>query len=131
VVGLLGLHAFELQRYGVLPERAIVLQAQQQLPAAGPEVFVLRAGEHDAACVPRLSEDEFTAPSSQRDYAVSGLVRLASEIEGLPMPHVTQGDQLEAAATPGVDLRHFDAQVCTRAADSVLRGSREASISRR
>ncbi|HKU41060.1 MAG TPA: hypothetical protein VJR89_23015 [Polyangiales bacterium] len=115
VLGLLALHAFELQRYGVLPERALVLQAQQQLRAAGPEVFVLRATERDAACGPRLSDDEYTAPSSQRDYAVSGLVRLASELEGLPMPEVTQGDDLERAAAPSIDLRHVQAQVCARA----------------
>jgi len=147
VVALLLLRAYELERFGVAPERAMLMQAAAELtrirgappprtvtppgetslsaatdPNAIRSVFVLRPGRDAEACAPRFSDDEFTAPSSQHDFATLGIVRAASLRAGVPMPteitHGTLAAEAHAAARAGVpviDLRVIPDAICARA----------------
>jgi hypothetical protein len=112
----------DLHYLGVLPERALVLQAATALRQARTDapdlssIYVVRAGAEDHACATRLSDDEFTAPSSQHDFAIGGIVRLASVLSQLPVPRVTQGTvPTSASAVAKIDLRQVDAITCSRA----------------
>lgn len=111
--------ALELQRWAVLPERALVLSAahalqalQPQLATSAARLYVTRAGPEDRACGPRLSDDELGAPSSEHDFAVMGIVRLASSLRALPMPRLVQAASWPAARAPVLDLRHVDVASC-------------------
>ncbi len=147
VIALLLLRAYELERFGVVPERAMLMQAAAELarirgapptpavtapgetslsaatdPTAIPSVFVLRPERDAEACAPRLSDDEFTAPSSQHDFATAGIVRAASLRAGVPVPaEITHGTRAaEAAAAiragvPVIDLRVIPEAICAGA----------------
>jgi hypothetical protein len=130
--------ANELWHLAVVPERALLIQAASELTRAravrshGPLVEetrlvhiedfsldVVRAGPDDIACVPRLSDDEFTAPSSQHDFAVRGIVRLASELTpgSASVESLTDRKPLppSAANYVRIDLRRVAAAACARA----------------
>lgn len=130
--------ASELWHLAVVPERALLIQAASELTRAragrlhGPRVDetqivhiadlaldVVRAGPDDIACVPRLSDDEFTAPSSQHDFAVRGIVRLASELTPRSASMESLADRKplppSAAGSVRIDLHRVAAAACARA----------------
>jgi hypothetical protein len=145
VVCLVLVCARELWQLAVVPERALLIQAAQELvradssrsfmPAARaqaqPSTYfeelvleVVRAGPNDSACAPRLSDDEFTAPSSQHEFAVRGILRLARELtrrpgpaslENLAVRDLLQPSAAAGVAAPRVDLRRIGATACARA----------------
>ena len=140
--------ASDLWHLAVVPERALLIQAASELallrgsrpPGAGSrcvaaeqarivhvtelDLDVVRAGPDAIACTPRLSDDEFAAPSSQHDFAVRGILRLARELipgskpDSLSMESLTGHELLQPSAAGGglrIDLRRVGAAACARA----------------
>jgi hypothetical protein len=101
---------FELEHYGVAPERAQVAAVARLLHDQAA-AYVVRPTADDAVCVTRVSNDEFTAPSSQHDFVAAGLVRLGAEVGHTRVPPTVTHDNDLGKAPPGavvLDMRHLE-----------------------
>ena len=116
------LRTYELETYGVAPERAQIAAAASALHGQ-KRAFVVRPTIDDPICVTRVSNDEFTAPSSQHDFAAAGIVRTASLVAGLPMPELVLHDNDIGRAPKDaavLDLRHMPCGQKTKLSSRVV-----------